>query len=321
MRCRKKLDQCRSVYRYVAQGGFPSRQDITDRLEDRELALITTDPTEFKRLLKSIDSEFDIHIEYNPQERGYYIAEGDDYDDTQNLIELYEMADSVGFRADSLNDLEKLTDFIQVSHSKYADNREHIPNLLTACIRSREVIFSYRKYGHELQEATIRKVQPYQIRESEGRWYLIGIEPGLIEVEPHREIVKFRAYGLDRMFNVLSGNKFIRRNEKAFNEHYADVIGIENGYNYQEGTHIPAEKIRFKADKLTWNYIKTLPWHHSQKLIATREDYVEFELFVKPTSELVRLILKWSPKVEVIKPVSLRNSVLAELKKSVALYS
>jgi predicted DNA-binding transcriptional regulator YafY len=313
------LDQCRSVYRYVAQGGFPTQEEIIDRLEDRDLPRITS-RKEFKRLLESIEREFDIKIEYHAQEQGYFISEGDD-EDAQNLIELYEMAVSIGFTAGSLSDLKKMTDFIQVSNAKDTGNREHIPNLLSACIGSKEVIFNYRKYGNEPQEASLRKVQPYQIRESEGRWYLIGVEPDLIEVEPNPKIVKFRAYGLDRMFNLLFGKKFIRRNENEFKQHYADVIGIENGYNYQEGTNIPDEKIRFKTDKLTWNYIKTLPWHHSQKQIVSSDEYVEFELCVKPTSELVRLVLKWSPKVEVLKPESVRKSVLTELKRSLSIYA
>ena len=320
MSCVTKLNQCRAVIRCVSNGRFLSLQNIYDYLEKVGVDPITNRKG-FQRLLEYIDSEFDIRIEYSTQSRGYYIVESEDDDGSQNLVELYDMADSIGFTAANLNDLKKMKDFIQTTNSKDFENREYISQLLSACLGSREVTFNYRKYGSELQEATKRKVQPYQIREFQGRWYLIGIEPDLIEVEPHPEITKFRAYGFDRMFNLLKGNPFIRRKDKEFQKHYADVIGIENGYRYQEGTNIAAEKIRFRTDTFTWNFIHTLPWHHSQKQVGKSDESVEFELFVKPTSELVRLILQWSPQVEVLMPESLRDAVLAELKKSVALYA
>lgn len=333
MRCVDKLDRYKAVIRLVARKHFPSKAEIIkyinkvqddsiDDIEEGNEALEegeskSSKSFKFKRLLDTIDKEYGISIKWNASRKGYGIVNDDE--DVVDLVGLFEMANSIGFTASSLKDLKKMKDFIQVSNSNDFESREYIAQLLDLCMYSKEAIFEYEKYGEEI--ATKRKVQPYQIREFQGQWYLIGIEPDLTSIEPHHKIVKFRAYGLDRMRNLRIGVKFYRDKDQAFIKHYADVIGIVNGYQYQEGTNIVAEIIRFRVDKYYWNYIDSLPWHHSQKQVDKTGDYVEFELFVKPTSELVRLILQWSPQVKVLKPKGLKDKVRAELQKSLSLYA
>ena len=167
-----------------------------------------------------------------------------------------------------------------------------------------------------------RRVQPYQIREYNGIWYIIGIEPDKIAIEPNPELVKFRYYGLDRMCNLIKGNPFNRDKQKEYEDHYNDVIGIINGYKYQTGLdEIVAETIRLRVGKVNWNYIEALPWHDSQKKVNESGDYVEFELYIKPTSELEKLILEWTPQVEVLQPEKLRNKIIEKLNKALAYYN
>jgi predicted DNA-binding transcriptional regulator YafY len=197
--------------------------------------------------------------------------------------------------------------------------KENMQKLMDACIKSREITFDHQKYGEKVP--TERRVQPYQIRESGGMWYIIGIEPDKIGREPHEELVKFRAYGLDRISKLTIGYPFKRDKIEEFNDHYADVIGIVNGYNYQAGTKIDVETIRLKVDKESWNFIEAIPWHPSQKMVEEIDNHVVFELNVKPTSELERLILEWSPKVEVLAPPDLKKTIKAKLKTAMSLYS
>jgi len=125
---------------------------------------------------------------------------------------------------------------------------------MDACIKSLEIEFDYHKYEDELSKK--RRVQPYQIREYNGIWYIIGIEPDKIAVEPNPELVKFRYYGLDRMHNLKKGSPFIRDKQKEYKSHYSDVIGIVNGYHYQTGLNeIVAETIILRVEKMDWNYM------------------------------------------------------------------
>lgn len=318
MGCYEKLEKCKGVYKRVAMNDYPSKEQIIDHLERWDYGKVKNYERDFVRLLKSVEMEFGILIKFSRLKQGYFIfnKEDDDFDD---VVESYKIADSIGFAARSLDDLKNMKEYVQVSNPVDMGKTEHISQLLNVCLSSLEVSFDYTKYGEKGPSS--RKVQPYQIREYQGRWYLIGIEPDIVDKEPYPTLVKFRAYGLDRMRNLKKGEPFKRDKGQAFNEHYADVIGIVNGYHYQKGTKINAENIRLRVDSLTWEYIKTLNWHRSQKQVDESGGYVEFELFVKPTSELVQLILQWSPKVKVLEPASLKRAVLKELEESVALYT
>lgn len=317
MGCYEKLERCKGVYNRVAMGDYPSQEQIIDHLERWDYGSVNY-AKDFVRLLKSVENEFGILIKFDRTKQGYFIFNNED-DDFDDVVESYKIADSIGFSARSLDDLRKMKEYVQVSNPIDMGKTEHISQLLNVCISSKEVSFDYTKYGET--GSTNRKVQPYQIREYQGRWYLIGIEPDIVDKEPHSQLVKFRAYGLDRMRNLKKGESFKRDKGQAFNEHYANVIGIVNGYNYQKGAKIKAENIRLRVDRINWEFIKTLAWHRSQKQVDESKEYVEFELVVKPTSELVQLILQWSPKVKVLKPASLKKLVLKELEKSVALYT
>lgn len=330
MTLRDKLKQCELIFKYVYQNPKKTQAEIIQYIEDNSEEFMATESAyiepdkPFRRVLERIKAEYGIYIkaggdEDNPCAMNKYVIIKSDLD-MDDLMELYEIAHSIGIPTGNLNKLKKMKNFIHFSNSKDTGRPKHIATLLDLCIKSHEVVFDYKKYGAE--EATIRKVQPYQMREYKGRWYLIGIEPDLADIEPHPEIVKFRAYGLDRMQNLENGKKFKRDKDtvQAYKDHYADVIGIVNGYNYQEGTKIDAEKVHLRVDKYFWNFIDTAPWHHSQKRIKVNNNHVEFELFVKPTLELVELIFQWSPKVEVLEPTSLRTNVMGQLEKSLSLY-
>jgi predicted DNA-binding transcriptional regulator YafY len=324
MTLRDKLKRCELILRYLRGRQYKTQQEIIDYVADQEGEFMDRDSStiesgkEFGRLLKTIEREFGIQIKYNTYNRMYTIVTNEE-DDLDDPVELYYFANSVGFSASSLNELRKMKNFIQVSNTNSIGQTDHISKLLGYCIHSKEVIFEHRKYGES--ESKSRKVEPYQLREFQGRWYLIGIEPDKVKDEPHPEIIKFRYYELDRMQNLKEGETFIRDKWQEFRDHYTDVIGIVNGYHYQTGTNIDPEEIRMRVSDIDWEYIKALPWHHTQEEIIKSDGFVDFKLEVKPTSELVQLILQWSPKVKVIEPQALRENVLAQLEKSMSLYN
>ena len=75
--------------------------------------------------------------------------------------------------------------------------------------------------------------------------------------------------------------------------------------------HFPARKERviIKVGCEQGMYIKTLPLHHSQKLIHQDDDYMTFELYLKPCYDFVQELLSCGSELEVISPQSLREEV------------
>lgn len=82
-------------------------------------------------------------------------------------------------------------------------------------------------------------------------------------------------------------------------------------YDYYGIIQFPVEKERviIKVGCEQGMYIKTLPLHHSQKLIHQDDDYMTFELYLKPCYDFVQELLSCGSELEVISPQSLREEI------------
>lgn len=65
--------------------------------------------------------------------------------------------------------------------------------------------------------------------------------------------------------------------------------------------------IRSNADHTP--YLKSLPLHHSQKLIEDNGEYADFELYLAPTYDFVMKLLQAGAMIEVTSPDSLRRTM------------
>lgn len=71
----------------------------------------------------------------------------------------------------------------------------------------------------------------------------------------------------------------------------------------------PVENIEVEYSALDWAFIKTLPIHHSQKIISEDENTVRIGLRLKVTNDFVMELLSRSNSLKVIKPESLRQRI------------
>ena len=67
-------------------------------------------------------------------------------------------------------------------------------------------------------------------------------------------------------------------------------------------------------------YFRSLPLHTSQKEIETTPDYSIFEYKIKPTYDFEQEILSHREDVEVLEPVSLRETIKQSIMKMAKLY-
>lgn len=149
----------------------------------------------------------------------------------------------------------------------------------------------YQAFWDEPKE---RIVEPYYIKLFKRRWYLIG---------KRRDKGEFRTYCFDRIKSVrISDIKFKFKKEQSAETLFYDYYGI---------IQYPVEKERvvIKVTCEQGMYIKTLPLHHSQKLIHQDDDYMTFELYLKPCYDFVKELLSCGSELEVISPESLREEV------------
>lgn len=113
-----------------------------------------------------------------------------------------------------------------------------------------------------------------------------------------------RLYGLDRIESVEITDKEYRL-PKGFSasEFFYNYFGIV------ADARIKPERIVLRADKNHTPYLKSLPLHHSQRLIEDNGEYADFELYLAPTYDFVMKLLQVGAMIEVISPLSLRKTM------------
>ena len=69
------------------------------------------------------------------------------------------------------------------------------------------------------------------------------------------------------------------------------------------------------------HYLKSLPLHHTQRMIEDCGEYADFELYLSPTYDFVMKLLQVGAMVEVISPASLRETMKGWISDMHELYS
>jgi predicted DNA-binding transcriptional regulator YafY len=300
-----KYRQYWELYRYVSTRKLPNRKEIIAHLEST-LDCEISDRT-FERLKKEI---LDIGIELNYHHGKGYSVEVDDSVQYTGIEDFIQIVSSIGYMAKDIRELARLKKYVRMTPSS-KKGIEQLQPLVNACMRSFVVEFDHHNYFKNRNRR--KTVEPYQMREHEGRWYLIGTEKDA----PN----DFRAYGLDRISALTVTNTFFQINEKLNPDaYYNDLIGMWSGKNLQTGQEEPTERIVLQIDEMNWNYFEALPWHHSQEIVRRTDHHVEFALTVKATMDVERLILEWTPDVKVVSPKSLKNKIKNALSKGIELY-
>jgi len=72
-------------------------------------------------------------------------------------------------------------------------------------------------------------------------------------------------------------------------------------------TDIPMEHVVVRAYDKAPDYLRTLPWHPSQKEISKDEESAIFSFEVRPTYDFIQLVMQQGDQVEILEPASLRN--------------
>lgn len=252
----------------------------------------------FLRDRKDILSLYSINIEYDFKRKVYYIASNENSDLSLRTLEAFEL-----FNALKISD--SFSQFVQVEKAK-PKGTEHFHVLLKA-IKGRKVIsIGYQKFG--CNEATEVFVEPYALKEFEGRWYLIG------NVTPERRI---KTYGLDRIYSFKVMSYKFEKPTSGWNvqDYFKDYFGIFHDDDTE------AEKVVLSFSATQGNYIKTLPLHASQKVIVDNEKELRVEMFVHVTFDLVKAISSYANDVKVMAPASLKKEICKKYKDALLQYN
>jgi len=246
----------------------------------------------FKRDREDIEEIWGILIKHNKRENVYEITNDDEDLLTDRLIESLDLV-SV------LNRTRSVSKYIHLENRK-SNGILYFNDILYAIENQFILTFTLNSYWKDSSE---RKCVPKAIKETHNRYYLIAWDLDKKE---------FRNFGLDRISDFKITYQTAESPTIDINKFYEHAFGIEC-YN-------DPEKVVLKFQKSQQAYLESLPLHSSQIITVLNDDYIQVELFVHPTNELVMEIMKYGAICEILQPNRLREQVKEKVNKFYKIY-
>lgn len=292
------------IIRKIKNSSYISRKDleqvIADELWKHGGVDTGSSQSTLKRDIKDIRDELGIPIKYSRANNGYYFPE-DEKCSSDNIERVLEPFDILN----SLNADTGLDKIVFPERRPYQGTDLLVP-LIRAIKKGSPVRFRYQKYGED--KPTTRQVYPYAVKENRNRWYLLGIETG-------QDFLK--SFGLDRLsqLEILSG-EFKKDSTIDIRGKYKDSFGIV------EIPETPVEEVILSFNRSDGEYLKSLPIHHSQKIIQNdpSKDEIRISLHIKITEDLVLELLSRGKSLKVIQPQYLKEEICAVYREALDRY-
>jgi len=239
-----------------------------------------------QRDLKEIRNVFGIDIEYSKTNKGYYISQNESENmNFQRMIEAFDMFNS-------LNLAQDLTPFIHLEKRR-PQGTENLYGLLHAIKNKLKIKFTYQKFWEE--EVSKRLVEPYALKEFKNRWYILAKDS---------KDNNIKSFALDRLTNLEITTQHYQ---------YPDNYSIEQSYRYCFGIISPngsdPQDIILSFDPFQGKYIKTLPLHETQEVLADNEQETRIKLKLCLTHDLVMELLSFGDNMKVIEPKKLVDEI------------
>ena len=183
--------------------------------------------------------------------------------------------------------------------------QQYLADIIGAMKSGSTLTVTYQNYWHD--EAHTFDIEPYCVKLFKQRWYVVGRTPYYDQV---------RIYSLDRILDLFVSNDKRFKMPKTFSseEYFEQCYGIEIGKD------IKPEKVKLKVSDHQSNYIRAVPLHHSQEETERNENFSIFELWLRPTNDLLREILWHGNDIEVLEPEWYRNEIANTIEEMDQIY-
>ena len=247
----------------------------------------------FQRDITEIRTLFNIDIQYNRSTAQYYIANKDQNQFNDRLLEAFDM----------FNVLKMSNDISQYLHfePRRPQGLEHLHGILHAIKNHLAIRFTHHKFWDE--DSTHRTVHPYALREFRSRWYLVALDT--------RDNYT-KTFGLDRINQLeISTQKFTPSQTQDFNEKFNHSFGIISPVDQEP------EKVVISFTVFQGKYIKSYPLHHSQQIVIDDENELRIELYIYITHDLIMELLSMSGELKIITPDHLSKSYRKKCAKGI----
>ena len=190
--------------------------------------------------------------------------------------------------------------YVSFSQNEDLKGLKYFTPLYEAIASQQVVSLEYHQFGRPSYN---RIIHPYQLRQYNNRWFLVGWEPAVAAKIPLVVIP------LDRTddYKILDKEHFVSY-QGDIDECFKDIVGVS--LKFKE----PCQHIVFKAYHPTSSYIETKPIHHSQRVVERYEDYTIFSLDLIPNYEFETIMISYADNCEILEPQDLKESLVCRAK-------
>ncbi len=195
---------------------------------------------------------------------------------------------------------------VEVFDLKLADHSQHgeiLKVIQLALLGSKQVTGVYESpYEDSPVKLTLH---PYRLCLVKQAWYVIG------HVDGEKDAKTFRA----ARFKSLRQTEAVSDRPEKFDlrKHFG------NAWSVYRGTKSYDVELRFDAS-VARTVVET-HWHHTQAEKKHRDGSVTLKFTVDGLEEIQRWILTWTGKVIIVQPLELRQALLDEMQKGIAINS
>ena len=254
--------------------------------------------TTFHRHKIAIEDMFGIYIECD-RKNGFKYYIGNEYVLQENSVQNWMLStlsvSSLLAESMSLNE--------RILLENVPSGGEKLKMVIKAMKESKKISITYRRYGgHAVRTFDL---EPYCIKLFGQRWYLLGrfADRG------------FATFSIDRMLEVkMNDEKFKLDEDFDAASYFSDCFGVMLDENSKP------EKVLIRAYGYEPYYLRDLPLHHSQHEIQSTEEYSDFELRLKITSDFKSKLLSRGEWIEILEPKSLADEIIEWHQKAIDRY-
>ena len=254
--------------------------------------------TTFHRHKIAIEDMFGIYIECD-RKNGFKYYIGNEYVLQENSVQNWMLStlsvSSLLAESMSLNE--------RILLENVPSGGEKLKMLIKAMKESKKISITYRRYGGHATRTF--DLEPYCLKLFGQRWYLLGrfADRGMA------------TFSIDRMLEIkVSNEKFKFDEDFDAASYFSDCFGVMLDENSKP------EKVLIRAYGFEPYYLRDLPLHHSQREIQSTEEYSDFELRLKITSDFKSKLLSRGEWIEILEPKALAEELVEWHQKAIERY-
>ena len=254
--------------------------------------------TTFHRHKIAIEDMFGIYIECD-RKNGFKYYIGNEYVLQENSVQNWMLStlsvSSLLAESMSLNE--------RILLENVPSGGEKLKMLINAMKESKKISITYRRYGGHATRTF--DLEPYCLKLFGQRWYLLGrfADRGMA------------TFSIDRMLEIkMSNEKFKIEEDFDAASYFSDCFGVMLDENSKP------EKVLIRAYGFEPYYLRDLPLHQSQREIKSTEEYCDFELRLKITSDFKSKLLSRGEWIEILEPKALADEIVEWHQKAIERY-